>query len=74
MPSAMRRSKFSLKMNHAISAVAAPSSVRQQGRCRGGRPVKPRHQKKGPDKPTHHDRAGEPGHILALERYLRGLR
>jgi len=28
IPSAMRRSKFSWKMNHAISAVAAPSSVR----------------------------------------------
>jgi len=51
MPTAMRRSKFSWKMNHAISAVATPSSVRRREAAAASVRVNPVISRMGPTMP-----------------------
>ena len=51
MPSAMRRSKFSRKMNQAISAVATPSSVSNSEAAAASVRVSPTMRRTGPTMP-----------------------
>ena len=51
MPSATRRSKFSWKMNQAMSAVAAPSNVRSSDAAAASVRVSPAIKRIGPTTP-----------------------
>ena len=70
MPSAIRRSKFSWKMNHAMRAVATPSKSEHQRRGARFGACEARHQRgAGPITPPCHDRAARAtGMLRARQR------
>jgi len=70
MPTAIRRSKFSWKINHAISAVAAPSSVRRSEAAAASVRASPNISSSGPSTPP---APIAPASQTPLAAYLAGL-